>query len=208
MTYTSYADLARAQIEGIDYRRAWRKSPVSTLLHLAIHGGGIEQGTSELAKAAAAGIHDLYDFDGLKPSNNSELHITSTAFNEPTALAMARAATHTVSWHGWAGTTAVTNLGGRDYALRDHIGTTLARAGFAVQVAPSDLAGTDPDNICNQNTRKMGVQLEISTKQRAAFFVGGDLSRDNRGNRTPAFHAYVGAVQTALAQALVTTGRG
>ncbi|MCZ0983954.1 poly-gamma-glutamate hydrolase family protein [Streptomyces diastatochromogenes] len=207
MPYASYADLAGAQLEGIDYQRHWRKSPVSTLLHLAIHGGGIEQGSGELAEAAADGIHDLYVFDGMKASNNADLHITSTAFDEPTALALARTATHTVSWHGCAGTAPVTNIGGLDYALRDCVAVELTRAGFTVQVAPADLAGTDPQNICNINTRKMGVQLEISTAQRAAFFVGGDLSRSNRGNRTAAFHTYVSAVQSALAKALVTVTR-
>ncbi|MEU2453892.1 poly-gamma-glutamate hydrolase family protein [Streptomyces sp. NPDC012765] len=64
---------------------------------------------------------------------------------------------------------------------------------------------TPTRNICNQNTRQKGVQLELSTAQRAALFVGGDFSRANRQNRTPAFHAYVVAVQSALAQALVTT---
>lgn len=205
MPYTSYADLARDHLEGIDYQRTWRKSPVSSLLHLAVHGGGIEQGSSELAEAAADGIHDLYVFDGMKASNNAELHITSTAFDEPTALALARAATHTVSWHGCSGTVPLTNLGGLDYVLRDRVGLALTQAGFAVQVAGPDLAGTEPANICNQNTRKMGVQLEISTAQRAAFFVGGDLSRSNRTNRTVAFDAYVGAVQAALSQALVAS---
>lgn len=204
MPYTSFPELAAAQVEGIDYQRTWRRSSVSSLLHLAIHGGGIEQGTSELAEAASAGIHDLYVLDGLKPANNAELHITSTAYDESNALVLARAATHTVSWHGFSGAAAMTNVGGRDYALRDRIGTALARAGFPVQIAPADLGGIDPDNICNQNTRKKGVQLELSTGQRAAFFTGGDLSRGNRQNRTPAFHAYVAAVQSALAQALVT----
>ncbi|QKV98243.1 poly-gamma-glutamate hydrolase family protein (plasmid) [Streptomyces sp. NA02950] len=208
MPYTSYTDLAHEHLEGLDYQRNWRRSPVSTLLHLAIHGGGIEQGTGELAEAAASGIHDLYVFDGMKASGNAELHITSTAFDEPNALALARAATHTVSWHGCAGTAPLTNLGGLDYPLRDRVGLALSQAGFVVQLASPELDGGAPENICNQNTRKAGVQLEISTAQRAAFFVGGDLSRGNRGNRTAAFQAYVGAVQSALAEALVAVGRG
>jgi len=206
MTYTSYTDLAREHVEGIDYQRRWRKSPVSTLLHLAIHGGGIEQGTGELAEAAAGGIHDLYVFDGMKAAD--ELHITSTAFDEPEALALARTATHTVSWHGCAGTTPLTNLGGLDYPLRDRVGLALSRAGFPVQIASSELDGSSPENICNQNTRKRGVQLEISTAQRQAFFTGGDLSRGNRSNRTAAFDSYVSAVRSALAEALVTVGPG
>lgn len=204
MPYTSYADLAHEQIEGIDYQRSWRQSAVSTLAHLAIHGGGIEQGSSELAEAAAGGIHDLYVFDGMKAANNAELHLTSTLFDEPHALTIARAATHTVSWHGASGAAPLTHLGGLDYVLRDRIGLALSRAGFAVQIAGPELAGTDPANICNRNTRKAGVQLELSTGQRQAFFVGGDMSRPNRVHRTAAFTTYVQAVHQALAQALVT----
>lgn len=88
--YNSFAALASAQIEGIDYQRSWRSSPISTLLHLAIHGGGIEQGTSELASAAAGDVHDFYTFDGIKQANNGDLHITSTSFDDPQALALAQ----------------------------------------------------------------------------------------------------------------------
>ncbi|MER5302142.1 poly-gamma-glutamate hydrolase family protein [Streptomyces lasiicapitis] len=207
MPYTSYAELARENLEGLDYQRSWRQSPVSTLVHLAIHGGNIEPGSGELAAAAADQIHDLYVFDAMK-TPSSELHITSTLFDDPAAHTLARAATHTLSWHGCAGSAPVTHLGGLDYALRDRVGLALHQAGFTVQIAGAELAGVDSRNICNLNTRKLGVQLEISTAQRAAFFVGGDLSRPNRENRTDLFHAYVAAVRTAVAQGLVTTNRG
>ncbi|MER6109379.1 poly-gamma-glutamate hydrolase family protein [Streptomyces hirsutus] len=207
--YQSYGELAGGQIEGIDYQRLWRVSQCSTLLHLAIHGGGIEAGTTELADSAAADIHGFYTLDGFKAAGtNSELHVTSTRFDEPQALAMAQAATHIVSWHGAAGATAVTYLGGRDYNLRDQIGECLKDAGFAVQIASEELNGNDPKNICNRTSRGMGVQLELTTAQRALFFVGGDTSRANRKNITPAFTAYVTAVKLALSKALVSSGRG
>ncbi|WP_282795795.1 poly-gamma-glutamate hydrolase family protein [Streptomyces sp. CC224B] len=206
--YGSYAELARKQIEGIDYQRLWRASQCSSLLHLAIHGGGIEQGTSELAEAAADSIHDLYVFDGLKPANNSELHITSVRFDEPTALQLVQAASHVVAWHGAAGTAPATLVGGRDYVLRDRIALELTRANFTVQIAPGNLDGSEEANICNRGARRMGVQLELTTAQRQAFFEGGDLSRPNRDKVTPAFTTYVSAVRRAIAQALVTQVRG
>ncbi|MET9354355.1 poly-gamma-glutamate hydrolase family protein [Streptomyces sp. NPDC006617] len=206
--YNSFAALASAQIEGIDYQRSWRSSLISTLLHLAIHGGGIEQGTSELASAAAGDVHDFYTFDGIKQANNGDLHITSTSFDDPQALALAQGAAHIVSWHGAAGATPMTNLGGLDYPLRDRIGQSLAQAGFAVQVANEEVNGNDVTNICNRGVRGMGVQLEISTAQRQAFFLNGDLSRANRRNVTDVFTSYVTAVTGAITQALVAAGKG
>ncbi|MDH6628655.1 phage replication-related protein YjqB (UPF0714/DUF867 family) [Streptomyces sp. LBL] len=207
--YQSYGEMAGGQIEGIDYQRIWRISQVSTLLHLAIHGGGIETGTTELADAAAADIHDFYSLDAFKPSgSNSDLHITSTRYDEPQALAMARAATHTVSWHGATGTTAFTYLGGLDYNLRDQIGQGLKDAGFTVRLATEELNGSDPKNLGNRNSRGMGVQLEISTLQRAAFFLNGDMTRANRKNTTAAFTTYVTAVKLGISKALVAAGAG
>ncbi|MFG2408751.1 poly-gamma-glutamate hydrolase family protein [Streptomyces brevispora] len=207
--YHSYGELAGGQIEGIDYQRIWRISQVSTLLHLAIHGGGIETGTTELADAAAADIHDFYSLDAFMPTGtNDALHITSTRYDEPQALTMAQVATHVVSWHGATGATALTYLGGRDYNLRDQIGQCLKDAGFTVQLATEELNGNDPKNICNRNSRGMGVQLEISTAQRAAFFLNGDMTRANRKNITAAFTSYVTAVKLAVSKALVAAGAG
>ncbi|WP_198274893.1 poly-gamma-glutamate hydrolase family protein [Streptomyces javensis] len=206
--YTSYADLARHQIEGVDYQRTWRSSQCSSLLHLAIHGGGIEPGTSELSSAAAGTINDLYVLEALKPAGNGNLHITATRFDEPQALALVSAASHVISWHGAAGTDPATYVGGLDYALRDRIALALVQAGFTVQLAADDLDGNDPANIANRSSRNMGVQLELTTAQRQAFFAGGDLSRPNRVNTTAAFTTYVQAVQHAVTQALVTAGKG
>jgi phage replication-related protein YjqB (UPF0714/DUF867 family) len=207
--YQSYGELAAGQIEGIDYQRLWRVSAVSTLLHMAIHGGGVEPGTTELADSAAADIHDFYTLDGFMPAgSNDALHVTSTRYDEPQALTMARSATHIVSWHGAAGATAVTYLGGLDFNLRDQIGQCLKDAGFTVQVATEELNGNDPTNIANRCSRGMGAQLELSTAQRAAFFVGGDTSRANRKNITPAFTAYVTAVKLGVSKAVVAAGAG
>lgn len=208
--YQSYKELASGQIEGIDYQRLWRVSQCSTLLHLAIHGGGIEQGTTELADAAAADIHGFYTLDGFKSATgaNAVLHVTSTRYDEPQALIMAKAATHIVSWHGASGTTPITYLGGLDFNLRDQIGECLADAGFTVQIAGEEINGNDPLNIANRNSRGMGAQLELSTAQRQAFFLNGDMSRPNRKNTTAAFTSYITAVKAGISKALVASGEG
>lgn len=204
--YSSYSQLAGGQIEGIDYQRLWRLSSVSTLAFFAIHGGGIEPGTTELADACAADIHEYYTLDAFKPAGgNSDLHVTSTRYDEPQALAMAAAATHIVSFHGFADTVNLTTyLGGLDFNLRDQIGQSLRDAGFSVQIATSELDGGDPKNICNRTSRGMGVQMELSTAQRQAFFLNGDTSRANRVNRTAAFTSYVAAVKAGISKCLVT----
>jgi poly-gamma-glutamate hydrolase-like protein len=60
---------------------------------VAPHGGGIEPGTSELADAIAASDLSFYTFEGLKPSGNTDLHITSTRFDEPMCLTLLASST-------------------------------------------------------------------------------------------------------------------
>ena len=51
--YRGYADLARQQVEGIDYKVHVRANAQSSIAVLAPHGGGIEGYTSEIARAIA-----------------------------------------------------------------------------------------------------------------------------------------------------------
>jgi phage replication-related protein YjqB (UPF0714/DUF867 family) len=46
---------------------------VSEIVIAAVHGGGIEPLTSEVAAAIAGDEHSLYDFQGARASNNEEL---------------------------------------------------------------------------------------------------------------------------------------
>lgn len=208
--YTSYAALAAEQVEGVDYTRT-AVTPVGvSWAAIAIHGGGIEAGTGELAREIAGSRMAFYEFAGIKPSGNNDLHITSSLFDEPMAVALVGAATHVVSCHGMAGTDGVaeTFIGGLDGQLRDLILAKLTAAGFAVTVASTELAGSDPSNICNKNLRRAGVQLEMSNTLRASFFPGGDLSAANRatGERTATFYAYAAAVEAAVIESLSYDG--
>ncbi len=56
---------------------------------IAPHGGKIEPGTSQIARSISGDLFNLYCFDGRKPRYNDHLHITSTKFDEPTAIRMA-----------------------------------------------------------------------------------------------------------------------
>jgi phage replication-related protein YjqB (UPF0714/DUF867 family) len=202
-TYRNYADLARHEKEGRDYKRVQRTVRGAKVVQIAIHGGLIEPPTTQLADyAASSGRDDYYSFMGIKKSGNQKLHITSTHFDEPRALKLVKASKYTVSWHAAKGDRAVTYVGGRDTALVKKIIKALNAKGFKTAVPASKIEGQDPKNICNRNQRGKGVQLEISTAQRKAFFKSGRLDGDwiaSPAHRTQAFYAYVKAVDSVLA---------
>ncbi|MER6603905.1 poly-gamma-glutamate hydrolase family protein [Streptomyces parvus] len=206
--YADYAALAAAETEGVDYSRTAVAPAGATWAAIAIHGGGIEGGSGEIAREISqAGAHmAYYEFAGLKSSGNSDLHITSTNFDEPQALALVGAVDRCLSFHGYTGTTGVpvTAIGGLDEELVDRITASLTAAGFTVTDAPSEIAGTDPDNICNRTTTLAGVQLELSRAQRDRFFPDGEntASVRNSGARTEEFYRYAAAIRAAY------TGRG
>lgn len=192
-TYADYAELAANETEGTDYERTTRAGDTN-VAHIAVHGGGIEPATSELADyAAETGDHAFAAFEGIKSTGNSILHITSTRFDEPKTVDVVTDSDYTISWHGAAGDDPATYVGGRDTDLRDAVREELRDAGFeAPETIPDGLEGEDPDNITNRNASGKGVQLEITRAQRDALLVGD----------TPveAFEEYVAAVERAVSQ--------
>jgi phage replication-related protein YjqB (UPF0714/DUF867 family) len=162
--YDSFATLAANEIEGVDYRiRAMeRASPIAIV---APHGGLIEPGTSEIAAAIAADRFSLYCFEGLTKVSGKSLHITSTRFDEPRALALVAASEVVIGVHGRKdrGDEASIWVGGLHESLRDAICEALARTGFKAKPVGEGhrLAGRDPANICNRGRYGAGVQLEL-----------------------------------------------
>ncbi|MET7814228.1 poly-gamma-glutamate hydrolase family protein [Streptomyces sp. NPDC005395] len=192
-------------VEDRDWAITVRSGANSYVTHLAIHGGGIEPPTQQLADYAAGATGAFYCFAGIKSAGNEDLHITSTRFDEPNAIAHATAAARIVSWHGQADRTegrAVTYVGGLDTVLGARIRARLAEAGFLCEEPPEDLAGVDPVNICNLGQSGAGVQLELSRSQHEQFYAGGDLTLEAIGsavNRTDRFYRYVEAVTQGIA---------
>lgn len=202
--YADYAALAAAETEGVDYSRTDISPTDATWAAIAIHGGGIEGGSGEMAREVSATGTTMayYEFAGLKASGNSDLHITSTDFDEPMALARVAAVNRCLSFHGYTGSEGIaeTAIGGLDTVLVDRVTASLERAGFVVITAPSEISGTDPANICNLTATSAGVQLELSRAQRDAFFPGGENTaavRDS-GARTEEFYRYASAVRAAF----------
>ncbi len=156
---------------------------------IAIHGGKIEQGTSELAYALSARNHyNYYTYLGVKNKDNASLHIPSAQFEEPAALAMVAQSETTLSIHGCSGAGEFTYIGGLDTSLAGKVKDALTEYGFTVLDAPKHLAGLSPDNIVNRNQNGGGVQLEISKGLRAQF-LDADSSQLTR---------YVAALSEAL----------
>ncbi|MGC5398088.1 poly-gamma-glutamate hydrolase family protein [Streptomyces sp. DT20] len=211
--YASYAALAAAEREGVAYSRTAVVPAGATWSSIAIHGGGIETGSGEMARevAAAGARMAYYEFKGLKLSGNTNLHVTSTNFDEPMAAALVGSTQRCLSFHGFVGTDGVpeTALGGLDTGLVASLTSSLTRAGFRVIATPSEIGGTDPLNICNRTSTGAGVQLEMSRALRDSFFPPGMNTRSARdtGVRTEAFYRYASAVRAAyLGRGLMSLG--
>ncbi|MFD1414540.1 poly-gamma-glutamate hydrolase family protein [Oceanobacillus jeddahense] len=198
-TYENFKELSEHEHQDEDYRIRSGKGNPDVML-IAIHGGGIEPGTTELAEQSAlAGEYSFYSFQGIKLTNNTELHITSTNFDESEALALVSDSLYTVSFHGYEDEVEKhTYVGGLDKRLSQSIEKELKNAGFLVSDAPKEFDGKDKDNIVNKNKQEKGVQLEISTAQRKAFFEDNDFLSENRENQTEEFDNYIEAIQKGL----------
>ena len=164
---------------------------------MAPHGGGIEPGTSEIAGAVARDVHSCYRFEGIKQRGNGDLHITSTRFDEPRALAMLASADCVLAIHGEASSRRVVFIGGRDVAAQVWLKESLEAHGFIVKCHPNkNLAGAASSNICNRGARGSGVQVELSLGLRRACFHS--MSSTGRTKSTPMFRRLVEAIRTGL----------
>jgi phage replication-related protein YjqB (UPF0714/DUF867 family) len=173
--YSSYAELARHETIGVDYRYLACEVPGAAVLIAAPHGGMIERGTSEIARAIAGRQHSLFVFEGLKPyGSNRDLHITSHQFDHPACLAMAAQCASVLAIHGCVGESKI-HIGGLDDGLKDVLGQHLGGAGFAVEMDSPRYPGRHRLNICNRGTRARGGQLEITydLRSQAADRIAG-----------------------------------
>lgn len=194
--YSCFAELADAEVEGVDYlvRKTVAKS---LILIMAPHGGGIEPGTSEIARAVAYPNWTHYDFEGIKRFGNSVLHITSTRFDEPKAVRILTTHSVAVAVHGCTGSHPMVYTGGLHYALAERISQSLHGSGFETGVK-GHLSGKDRKNVCNRGTSGRGVQLELTRGLRLLMFR--DLTRDGRLEPSSVFARFVGALKSAIAE--------
>ncbi len=178
--YPSYAELARHEVQGRDYRVRVSRRAHSPVLVVAPHGGMIEVGTSEIANSVAGAEHSLFSFEGLKPYGaNRDLHITSHQFDHPDCLAMAARSETVLTVHGCLGDSLI-HVGGLDADLAARLARHLRQAGFDVDAASEKYPGRHPLNICNRGSREKGAQLEITFDLRTGA-SGTAIARAVRG---------------------------
>jgi phage replication-related protein YjqB (UPF0714/DUF867 family) len=183
--YPSFAELARGEIYGRDYRIQVLERPGAGVLVAAPHGGMIEAGTSPIAAAIAGEDWPLFCFEGLKPyGENRALHITSHRFDHPRCLELAARTPLVLSVHGCLGDSCI-HVGGLDLDLAGRIVQALSDARFEVEWPSSRYPGRHPANICNRGSSGKGVQLEVTY----------DLRADGRGEEIAA--AVRGAMKSA-----------
>jgi phage replication-related protein YjqB (UPF0714/DUF867 family) len=223
-----YAD--PANVEETTYGKRWRRhewiqlveaqatdNPEGQKIVLALHGGGIEPGTSEIALAVAGyhpatfalatdclGLHDLWIFEGLLADQNSQLHVTSTNYNDPIALKLVQISRRCLSLHGLSGApgSADIQIGGRDTELSSIVLEELTAAGISAAIrGDANTNGSDPKNICNKTTISAGVQLEMVATFRESLFAPGGNTRELRKNNTNAnFCKLVAVLRKAMSR--------
>ena len=189
--YANFNDLKQHTTKNKDWKIITKHRKHSDTLITAIHGGSIEPGTTELARRISnIGQYNFYSFEGLRSDNNAQLHITSTVFDEPQLLDMLNHSSKTVSIHGYAGDEPIVYVGG------DH--------GFTVQKTPKGIEALSNNNIINRDKKDTGVQLELTTRQRALFFKHNNLDKNNRRspkNYTRTFYRFAEAVDQGIKKA-------
>ncbi|MGR9527685.1 poly-gamma-glutamate hydrolase family protein (plasmid) [Priestia megaterium] len=199
--YANFGELSKAYKMRTQFDLRIKKGS-SGIIYLTPHGGGIETGASELSEFSADPTDSYFIFDAKLSTGNSDMHVTSTHFDEPNARRLVGQNDIAVSYHGYADSAVKnTKVGGLDEQLRNFIGEEFTAAGIPWEQEPfeSSIAGAEPDNICNVTRRGMGVQLEMSTLQRTSFF-GTNTAAGRRTTILPEFTNYMNAVKRAVAR--------
>lgn len=202
--YPSMTALEAATVKGVDYD-IYTIDKDNDVLVSSIHGGGIEIGTTELNYAVRElGGYDSFIFEALRTSNNSDLHVTSTNYDEPTMVGMVINKKQHVALHGASGDTPIVYVGGLDFSLRNTVTDELIKRGFDAQIPPSNIAGEEERNVSNRTNSAGCVQLEMTSQFRKNFFKDGDWSRTKRADRanwTTAIYSVADAIVTAVEKA-------
>ncbi|WP_291463662.1 poly-gamma-glutamate hydrolase family protein [Desulfobacula sp.] len=194
--YANFAQLEQNEREGEDYTILYRGAE-SKIAVMALHGGGIEPGTIDIADVVAGSDHTFYAFKGIKKTGNKILHITSNRYDEPLGLKVSKNAGIVISIHGCRDKKEMVFIGGNDQKLKQKIMYALRTAGFGAVISDvPGLRGISPENICNRCKSGKGVQLEISRGLREKMFDG--LVRRSLRKKTKVFYKFVNTIKKAL----------
>jgi phage replication-related protein YjqB (UPF0714/DUF867 family) len=215
-------------VEGTTYAKRWKRHEWSQTVEeqptdndetqtivMAVHGGGIEKGTSEIALATAGyhpatlipvldgqALHDFWLFEGLLPSGNGRLHVTASHYDEPIAIELVKNAQRCISLHGCTDAQAngKIQIGGRDHELREIVLEELTTARIPAEIATDPMLDGDlPDNIANRTKVRGCVQLEMGTGYRASLF-GTDTRIQRKHTTNKKFWRLVAALRKAMSR--------
>jgi phage replication-related protein YjqB (UPF0714/DUF867 family) len=197
--YASFDDLRAAEAPGTF--SIFARESHATFAVMAPHGGRIEPGTSEIARAIAGDDLALYVFDAIKAKGNKDLHITSSRFDEPNCVHMLGTVQTVLAIHGEKSDTDTVFVGGRHPGFPSILRAELAPLGFNVEEHKNPrLQGRDAMNICNRGVSGRGMQLELARGLRQTFFKS--LKKEGLRERTPRFVQFCSAVRAALLKTL------
>ena len=184
--YPNFAELAAKNVEGKDSLIEVQDRDAGILV-MAFHGGFIEPGTSELAKALAGEDLSYYGFEGLVNRETDEvsytsslLHLTSAKFDEPRLLKISAHKEFCLAIHGFGGAEADFCVGGANADQRRLITEALSKAfpGFkSCELCCNPFNGTSLKNPVN-HCLKRGVQIEISPKARKQILSDNSLRKE------------------------------
>jgi phage replication-related protein YjqB (UPF0714/DUF867 family) len=172
---SSFKELSSLKKEGLDFEIKLRTGTTQSLV-MAIHGGTIEPGTSELAVATAGEKHSYYSFTGLV-DDYVGLHLTSTEFDEPRLLVLTQQAKNCLGLHGLKDDQIDFCIGGANAEKRKRYLKLLSEKfpkWRACELCCPPNLGTSSKNIVNK-CQFSGVQIEMGStlrlelKQNSAF---------------------------------------
>jgi phage replication-related protein YjqB (UPF0714/DUF867 family) len=182
----------------------------SNFLIFTPHGGGIEQGTSEICTTIADDTHSCYLFEGSLKNNCKRLHIPSHKFDEPKLIELLHEHSYGISIHGMTTQAkkdvgADIYLGGLNKSLIAIATKVLRNYNFDTTnniVNPtSKLSGQDKQNVTNKCAKGEGMQIEISENLRKIFFERDfRKSRNRKGRKTKEFYDFCEAIKKAILQ--------
>lgn len=164
----------------------------------APHGGCIEPCTEAIALGIGMGMYDSFVFSGKRKSGCFEtLHVTSTHYDEPRCLQMAREADLAIAIHGCDGGEEAMYIGGGNREAKTHAHDFFSARGYRAEMASGNLTGEADDNFINL-ARRRGVQFELTVGFRRKLFPGfpRSLQRDARE-----FSKFIGDMQMWIQQA-------
>lgn len=163
---SSFKELSKIKKEGKDFEIKTRVGSVDSLV-MAIHGGTIESGTTELADAIADDKFSFYSFTGLADDYHG-LHLTSTDFDEPRLSALTQNAKNCLSLHGLKGDKADFCVGGANAQMRQAYVRALALTfpkWRSCELCCPPNSGTSMKNVVNR-CKLPGVQIEMGQSLR------------------------------------------